>query len=130
MWKLHNYVSCSGFLFPYFFVFFIFVLNWKWLIISHQKTFIQKLISKIYFPINVVWKKASWMGAYGIKWRQRGKGGNNVLKSDVPILLFIHSLKEQLRESHELWRLSPHEKQIGGFRSIIKQLFSTLTSCI
>lgn len=27
------------------------------MIISHQKTFIQKLISKISFPINVVWKR-------------------------------------------------------------------------
>lgn len=72
------------------------------MIISHQKTFILKLISKISFPINVVWKRLHGWVLYSIKWRRRGKGGNNVLKSDAPLLLFRFSLKEQLRESHEL----------------------------
>lgn len=42
------------------------------------------------------------MAAYGIKWKQKGRGRNTVLKSDVLVLLSIHSLKGQLRGNREL----------------------------
>lgn len=55
--------------------------------------------------MNVVWRKISWVADYNIKWKQKNRGTNNVVESVFFLLLFIHSFKEQSKESHELGRL-------------------------